>query len=83
MHRYILFAGDKKNFRGGYEDYIGSRTSVEALKKLAITCKVGGYKQQPDWADVVDITTMGRLWSLRDDKWVENTDAPSNSCGNT
>lgn len=71
MGRYILFAGDEKP-AGGYNDYIGSRNSVEGLKKLAIDCAVGGYKQTPLWAHIVDVTTMGRLWSLLDGEWFED-----------
>ena len=77
MHRYILFAGDTQDPKGGYNDYVGSRNGVEALKKLAISCRVGGYKQQPDWADIVDVTTMGRLWTLRDAEWIESDAEPS------
>ena len=79
MQRYILFAGNSKRPAGGYDDYIGSRNSVEALKKLATSCKVGKYHKPPSWADIVDVTTMGRLWSFRKGIWSENNAMPSNS----
>ena len=80
MQRYILFAGDNKYPAGGYDDYIGSRNSINALKQLALSCRTGGYKELPDWADIVDITTMGRLWSLRDkSEWYESDVLPVQS----
>jgi hypothetical protein len=79
MQRYILFAGNKKRPAGGYDDYIGSRNSVEALKKLAMSCKIGRYQKSPTWADIIDVTTMGRLWSLREGVWSENNAMPSNA----
>lgn len=60
MHRYILFACDLRP-AGGFNDYIGSRNSVGALKMLAVTCHVGGNGVAPHRADIVDATTMGRL----------------------
>jgi hypothetical protein len=82
MHRYILFAG-KRRPAGGFDDYVGSRNSVDALKKLALTCHVGGNGKAPHWADIIDLTTMGRLWSYRDGEWLENNIEPSNSWSDT
>lgn len=75
MSRYLLFAGDDKP-AGGYNDYIGSRNSVEGLKKLAVDCHAGGYKKTPMWAHILDVTTMGRLWTLRGGKWFEDDSPP-------
>ena len=78
MHRYILFAGNSDIPNGGIDDYVGSRSTVNALKKLALVCHVGGNGDFPAWAHIVDVTTMGRLWSLDGDEWIDNNDEPAN-----
>ena len=78
MRRYILFAGSGRHGAGGYDDYIGSRQSVEALKTLLINTRVGNRQVKADWADIVDVTTMSRVSSYREKEWFDNNDMPSN-----
>lgn len=78
MHRYILFAGNTQKPNGGYDDYVGSRSTVAALKKLSIDCHIAGSGKLPKWAHIVDVSTMGRLWSLLDGVWIEDNAEPKN-----
>ena len=82
MQRYQLFAGNNRYPAGGFDDYIGSRKSIDAVKKLLITCRVGGYHQPPEWAHIVDTATMNRVWTFRNREWIKDNAGPSNCWSN-
>lgn len=41
MSRYLLFAGYGRKAAGGYDDYVGSRPSVDAMKLLFDKTNIG------------------------------------------
>lgn len=77
MQRYILFAGSGRHGAGGYDDYIGSRKTVGALKALLKVTSIGRKQAKPRWGDIVDVTTMSRVCSFRNNEWFDNKDLPS------
>lgn len=52
MNRYLVFSGDKYDFRGGWSDFIGSYVSFDDACEKARSLKNGN-----SWVEVVYLET--------------------------
>jgi len=83
MKRYLIFAGNDYEAMGGWDDLLGTSSSLQAAKKRARAClylKAGYYPHRGDneWSHVVDVLTGKMLfsYSVKYGKIVEREEAP-------